>query len=212
MYIPPAFRDDDLGALHAAIGRAGLATLVTATAEGLIGTPLPMLLAPEEGPLGTLYGHVAKANPQARLAAAGEAMVIFAGPDAYVSPGWYASKAAHGRVVPTWNYAAIHVYGAPEFFEAEARLRDVVTRLTERHEAGRAEPWAVSDAPEDFVRRQLRGIVGVRIGIARIDGKRKFSQNQSLADREGVVRGLGASGEPMAAAVAAGIPIGGESA
>ena len=113
MYTPPAFRHDDLAELHAAIRSAGLATLVTATAEGLIGTPLPLILAADEGPFGTLYGHIARANPQATLPPVGEAMAIFAGPDAYVSPGWYPSKAEHGRVVPTWNYAAIHAYGDP---------------------------------------------------------------------------------------------------
>ncbi len=117
MYTPPAFRDDDRASIHAGIEAAGLATLVTMTEEGLVGTPLPFLLSPDEGPLGTLYGHVAKANPQWRLAPVGEALAIFAGPDAYISPGWYATKAEHGRVVPTWNYAAVHAYGVPEFFE-----------------------------------------------------------------------------------------------
>jgi transcriptional regulator len=208
MYTPPAFRDDDRASIHALIGAAGLATLVTMTEEGLIGTPLPFFLVPDEGPLGTLYGHVARANPQWRLTPQGEALAIFAGPDAYVSPGWYATKAEHGRVVPTWNYAAVHAYGAPEFFDDPARLRGVVVRLTERHESGRAEPWAVDDAPEAFVKAQLRGIVGVRLPVARLEGKRKFSQNRSAADRAGVVRGLRAEGQPAALAVADRVPLG----
>ena len=163
MYTPPAFREDDIGAMHAAIRSAGLATLVTATGEGLMATPLPLILDAGEGPLGTLYGHVARPNPQGRLAAIGEALAIFAGPDAYVSPGWYASKAEHGRVVPTWNYAAVHAYGPAEFYDDPARLHAHVSRLSDRHEAGRAAPWAVSDAPAGYIAGQLRGIIGVRI-------------------------------------------------
>jgi transcriptional regulator len=207
MYTPPAFRDDDRASIHAMIRAAGLATLVTATEEGLIGTPLPVLLEADEGPLGTLYGHVARANPQARLAPAGAAMVIFAGPDAYVSPGWYPSKAEHGRVVPTWNYAAVHAYGPAEFFDDADRLHAVVRRLTERHEAGRAAPWQVGDAPEAFVRAQLKGITGIRIPITRLDGKRKFSQNRSAADRAGVAEGLAESDDPAARAVGAAVPL-----
>lgn len=138
-------------------------------------------------------------GPQWREPAVGEALAIFAGPDAYVSPGWYATKAEHGRVVPTWNYAAVHAYGVAEFFEDAGRLRDVVAGLTTRHEAGRAAPWAVDDAPEPFVQAQLKGIVGVRLALSRVEGKRKFSQNRSAADRAGVVAGLRAEGADAAA-------------
>lgn len=196
MYVPPAFRMDDLPELHRQMRDVRLATLVTATEAGLLATPLPLFLAAEEGPLGTLHGHLARANPQWRQAVRGEAMVLFAGPDAYVSPGWYATKQETGRVVPTWNYVAVHAYGAPEFFEDEDRLRDVVTRLTELHEAPRSEPWAVTDAPEPYIRSQLRGIVGLRLPIARLEGKRKMSQNRSGADRVGVAAGLAASDRP----------------
>lgn len=196
MYVPPAFRDDDLPGLHAAMRAAGLATLVTATAEGLQATPLPLLLAADEGPFGTLYGHLARANRQASLPVIGEAMALFAGPDAYVSPNWYPSKAEHGRVVPTWNYAAIHAYGRAEFYDDPERLRAHVAALTDRHEAGRATPWDVGDAPEAFVRGQLRGIVGLRLPIARIDGKAKFSQNRSAEDRAGAAAGLRDAGRP----------------
>ncbi len=196
MYVPPAFRMEDLPDLHRAMRAARLATVVTSTAEGLLATPLPLLLDPEEGPLGTLYGHLARANPQATSPALGEALAIFAGPDAYVSPAWYATKREHGRVVPTWNYVAVHARGVPEFFEEEHRLLDVVSRLTDHHEAGRADPWAVSDAPARFVQGQLRGIVGLRLPIARLEGKRKMSQNRSAEDRRGVAAGLGASDRP----------------
>lgn len=193
MYTPPAFREDDPAVLRAIMREARLATLVTATAEGLVATPLPLFLDPDEGELGTIYGHLARANRQWTLVPAGEALAIFSGPDAYVSPSFYPSKQEHGKVVPTWNYAAVHVYGPVEFFEEEARLRDAVTRLTDLYEHPRSDPWAVTDAPERFVDAQLRGIVGVRLPIARIEGKRKMSQNRPAADREGVVAGLGAS-------------------
>ncbi len=212
MYTPPAFRDDDRTSLHDAIRSVGLATLVTHTPAGLVATPLPLLLEPDEGPLGTLYGHVARANPQAALPATCDALVIFPGPDAYVSPGWYPSKAEHGRVVPTWNYAAVHASGPAEFFEEAGRLHDVVTRLTDHHEASRPAPWAVTDAPERYISGQLRGITGVRIAIARLEGKRKFSQNRGEADREGVALGLLATGDPASRAVAALIPRSGDPA
>lgn len=196
MYVPDHFREDDLPALHAAIAAARLATLVTATAEGLMATPLPLLLAAEEGPLGTLYGHLARANPQGRLAPAGEALVAFAGPEAYVSPSWSPSKAEAHKVVPTWNYVAVHAHGPLEVFDDAARLRDLLARLTARHEAGRAEPWSLADAPEDYIAAMLRGIVGVRVPISRLEGKIKMSQNKSAADRAGIAAGLAASADP----------------
>lgn len=193
MYTPPAFREDDSAALAAIMREAGLATLVTATEEGLVATPLPFILDENEGAFGTLYGHVAKANRQWQLAPAGEALAIFAGPDAYVTPSWYASKREHGKVVPTWNYVAVHAHGPIAFFEDAERLREIVTRLTLRHESARAEPWAVTDAPDRFIDAQLRGIVGLRLPITRLFGKRKMSQNRPEADRAGVVEGLAAS-------------------
>jgi transcriptional regulator len=206
MYIPPAFQEDDIASVHAAIRAARLATLITATKEGMIGTPLPMILDATEGPHGTLYGHVARANPQWKLAPVGNAMAVFMGPDAYVTPSWYATKRETGKVVPTWNYIAVHVYGPVEFFEDASRLRDIVTRLTNLHETPRAEPWAVTDAPEEFIKSQLRGIVGLRMPITRIDGKRKMSQNRSAEDRAGVVDGLAASDDATDRAVADLIP------
>ena len=206
MYVPPAFREDDLATQHATMREARLANFVTATAEGLVATPLPLLIAPEEGPYGTLYGHLARANPQWKSPPTGDAMALFMGPDAYVSPAWYPSKIEHQKVVPTWNYVAVHAYGPVEFFHDADRLLDVVTRLTDLHERPRAEPWAVIDAPAAFVRAQLRGIVGLRMPIARIDGKRKMSQNRSAADRAGVAAGLAASDRASDRAAAALIP------
>ncbi|HEY1247281.1 MAG TPA: FMN-binding negative transcriptional regulator [Hyphomicrobiaceae bacterium] len=206
MYVPPAFRDDDRASLHATMRAARLCSFVTATADGLIATPLPILLDDTEGAHGVLYGHVARANPQWRSAPVAEAMAIFMGPDAYITPSWYATKQETGKVVPTWNYIAVHAYGPVEFFEDAARLLDVVTRLTELHEGPRADPWAVTDAPADFVRAQLRGIVGLRMPLARIEGKRKMSQNRSAEDRARVTAGLAASERPSDRAVATLIP------
>ncbi len=206
MYTPPAFREDDPAILHAVIRAARLAVLVSAAPDG--GAPeathLPLLLEAAEGPRGTLYGHVAKANPQWRaLAAGGPARAIFAGPEAYVSPSLYASKAEHGKVVPTWNYVAVHAIGPVEVIEDAARLHALVSRLTDHHEGPRADPWAVTDAPEAFVAGQLKGIVGLVLRIETLIGKRKLSQNRSETDRAGVVQGLSASDEPADRAAAA---------
>ena len=207
MYVPPLFKEDRIDVLHDAIRRTGLATLVTLTADGLIASHVPMLLDPDPAPYGTLIGHVARPNPQAR-GAIGEALAIFQGPEAYITPSWYATKRATGKVVPTWNYVAIHAYGTVEFFDDRERLRDVVTRLTERQEMPRAEPWAVTDAPADFTDGMLKGIVGFALPITRLEGKWKMSQNRPAEDRAGVVEGLQADGredvgaDPEVAAIA----------
>jgi transcriptional regulator len=204
MYNPPAFREDDPERLAEIIRAARLALLVSAAVDGGVpeATHLPMTLV-EEGPHGTLVGHVAKANPHWRaLAAAGAARAIFAGPEAYVSPSLYASKREHGRVVPTWNYVAVHAIGPVEIIEDATRLHAIVSSLTDRHEASRAEPWAVSDAPEAFVAGQLKGIVGVVLRIETLIGKRKLSQNRAEPDRAGVLAGLSASDDPADRAVA----------
>src|SRR5262245_25757696 len=165
MYTPPAFRNDDQESLRATIRAARLANFVTATAEGPLATPLPLYLDESEGEHGVIYGHLAKANPQCRVPPLGDGLAIFMGPDAYVTPSWYASKQETGKVVPTWNYVAVHVYGPVEFFDDRDRLLEAVRHLTELHESERASPWAVSDAPPDFVQAQLRGIVGLRMPI-----------------------------------------------
>jgi transcriptional regulator len=202
LYVPPLFKEDRIDVLHAAIRQSRLGTLVTLTADGLIASHVPMLLDPEPSPYGTLLGHVARPNPQARGAVAGvQALAIFQGPDAYVTPSWYATKRETGKVVPTWNYVAIHAYGQVEFFDATDRLRAIVTGLTEREETGRAEPWAVSDAPAGYVEGMLKGIVGFALPIARLEGKWKMSQNRPAADRAGVVGGLEAEGRKDVAAL-----------
>lgn len=193
LYCPPHFREDDPERLREAIHRAGLAFLVTATAEGPFVTPLPLLLVDEGEGYGTLYGHLAKANPQWRVPPVGDALALFPGPDAYVSPSWYPSKTEHGRVVPTWNYTLVCAAGPVAFFDDPKRLLDVVSRLTDRHEGARDRPWSVDDAPPDFVRAQLRGIVGVRLSVTRLVGKRKLGQNRTPADRAGVAAALAQS-------------------
>jgi transcriptional regulator len=198
MYNPPLFKEDRIEVMHEAIRAAGLATLVTNTAGGLIASHVPMLLDPEPAPWGTLIGHLARPNPQAR-GAIGEGLAIFQGPDAYITPSWYATKRESGKVVPTWNYVAIHAYGAVEFFPDPQRLREVVTRLTARHEAGRAQPWAVTDAPPDFIDGMLKGIVGFAMPITRLEGKWKMSQNRPAEDRAGVISGLQAEQRPEVA-------------
>jgi transcriptional regulator len=206
VYTPPAFRDDDLTSMHATMRAARLSNLVTATSAGLIATPLPFVLDETEGEHGVLYGHVAKANPQWKAAPIGETMAIFMGPDAYITPSWYATKRETGKVVPTWNYVAVHAYGPVEFFDDPDRLLDAVTRLTNLYERARAAPWSVSDAPAEFIAAQLRGIVGVRLPITRLEGKRKMSQNRNAADRSGVAAGLAESDRATDRAVADLIP------
>jgi transcriptional regulator len=189
VYIPPMFKEDRIEPLLDAIRGTGLALLVTQTKDGLIASHVPMLLDPDPAPYGTLIGHLARPNPQAR-GSVGEALAIFQGPDAYVTPSWYETKRQTGKVVPTWNYVAIHAYGPVEFFDDPQRLRAVVTRLTERQEAPRTDPWAVSDAPADFIDVMLKGIVGFALPIARLEGKWKMSQNRPAEDRAGVAAGL----------------------
>ena len=193
MYTPPAFRDDDIASVHAAMRAARLAHLVTSTANGLFATPLPLFLDENEGEHGVLYGHLAKANPQWRSEPLGEGLALFMGPEAYVSPSWYATKRESGKVVPTWNYVAVEARGPVEFFDDAARLLAVVTRLTNLHEGQRSAPWAVEDAPADFIASQLRGIVGIRMIVTELTGKRKMSQNRNEVDRRGVRDGLSTS-------------------
>ena len=193
MYVPPLFKEDRIDVLHDAIRRTGLATLVTLSQDGLIASHVPMLLDADQAPYGTLVGHLARPNPQAR-GAIGGALAIFQGPEVYITPSWYATKRATGKVVPTWNYVAIHAYGTVQFFDDRDRLREVVTRLTERQETPRAEPWAVTDAPADFTQGMLNGIVGFALPIARLEGKWKMTQNRPAEDRAGVIAGLTAEG------------------
>jgi transcriptional regulator len=202
MYNPPAFQMTETDAIHAVMRQARVANFVTATAEGLMASLLPMIVDPSEGVHGVLYAHLARANPQWKATPAADGLAIFMGPDAYVTPSWYATKRETGKVVPTWNYVSVHASGPVEFFEDTSRLLDVVARLTQLHEGPRPQPWAVSDAPEPYIQSQLRGIVGVRMVIRRLEGKSKMSQNRSAEDRAGVAAGLAES--PSAVERAAG--------
>jgi transcriptional regulator len=197
MYLPPAFREDDLPTIHAEMRKIQLATLVTATANCLVATHLPLMLDSAAGEYGTLYGHVARGNTQWRESLPEmEGLAIFTASDAYVTPNWYPSKQETGRVVPTWMYAAIHAYGKVRFIDDAEWLRNFVTRLTDKHEANNAQPWKVTDAPPAYVDAQLARIIGVELPISRVEGKWKFDQRSSEQDRSGVLAGLEASGTP----------------
>jgi len=202
MYTPAAFREDRPEILHPLIRGARLATLVSNGADGVPEvTHVPLSLTAD----GTrLIGHLARANPHAQaLAQAGRAVAIFHGPEAYVSPNWYPGKAEHHKVVPTWNYEAVHAAGPVEMVEDPAALHAIVSELTREKEAAQPRPWAVADAPEPFVAGQLRAIIGLVLRIETLIGKRKLSQNRSAADREGATAGLAASADPRDQAVAA---------
>jgi transcriptional regulator len=195
MYVPAHFAEDRIPVLHDAIRASGLATLVTMTGDGLIASHVPLLLSPEPAPYGTLIGHLARPNPQGK-GAIGEALAIFQGPEGYITPSYYETKRETGKVVPTWNYTAIHAYGTLRFFNDRPQLLDIVTRLTNRHEGDRAAPWAVTDAPADFVQGMLNGIIGFELVITKLQGKWKMSQNRPMADRTGVIDGLREDGRP----------------
>jgi len=200
MYIPTYNRIDDEAEIRRLVVHARSAEFITVDSDGYpVSTLLPILW---EG--GTVIAHMAKANPQWKTISAGDpALLICSGPEAYISPSWYAAKAEHGRVVPTWNYSAVHLSGTVTVHEDRDWLRDVVTRLTATHEQGRPEPWQPSDAPQRYIEGQLGGIVGLEISVTRIEGKSKLSQNRSEADRRGVVTGLRDEKDDAAAQVAA---------
>jgi transcriptional regulator len=203
MYLPKDFKEERVHVLHEAIRQARLGTLITLGPDGMEASHVPMLVDPEPAPFGTLKGHIARANPQWRRASSEvQALAIFLGPDAYITPAWYETKRQSGKVVPTWNYVAIHAYGPLTFYEDADRLLALVTELTETHEAGRAQPWAVSDAPKDFIAGMLKAIVGFELPIARLEGKWKMSQNRPAADRAGTIAGLTTEGDEKEVAVA----------
>ncbi len=203
MYQPPHFREDDPEIQHGLIRAYPLGLLVTAGPQGLMANPIPFLIDPQEGERGRLRAHLARANPQWRdLSASGECLVVFQGPQDYVTPSWYATKRETGKVVPTWNYATVHVSGRACVIQDQQWLRRQIDDLTRLREAARAEPWEVDDAPAPFVAAQIKGIVGIEIAIDRIEGKWKVSQNRPEADREGVAAGLAGQGEGSAAMAA----------
>jgi transcriptional regulator len=197
MYVPPHFREDDLAEIHAVIGESRLCTLVSFGPNGLRASHVPMRLEVEPGELGTLVCHLARANDQWHdLKAGGEALAIVVGPEAYVSPSAYATKRKTGKVVPTWNYVAVHAYGVPTVIESASELHELVEGLTDVRERTRAKAWKVSDAPEPFIASQLNAIVGVSLAVTRYDAKWKMSQNRTPEDMRGVVEDLSASDVP----------------
>jgi transcriptional regulator len=203
MYIPSHFREERLDVIQALIRRHSLATLVTMSPGGLTANHIPMLLDPAPAPHGTLRGHVARANPVWRETDTGiAALAIFSGPDVYISPSWYEAKRETGKVVPTWNYAAVHAYGKLELFHDPERLRDLVRALTDVNEVEFEHPWSIDDAPADYVDNLLNSIVGIEIRIERLEGKWKMSQNRTDADRRNVAETLENSGSEAATEIA----------
>ena len=208
MYIPAHFAPD-AALVDELLHNHGAADLVTVTEQGLVATMLPFIYVPpgeastggprSAGQHGALHGHLARNNDQWKRLAAGESLAIVRGPDAYISPGWYASKVEHGRVVPTWNYVTAHVYGRLVVHDDPVWTEDLVRRLTGKHEAHRDHPWSVDDAPRAFIEGQLRAIVGIELEITRIEAKAKLSQNRPEADVEGVIAGLRERGDKASA-------------
>ncbi len=204
MYLPKHFEQPDAEAIARLLAAHPLATLAWHSAAGLSAEHLPLLWdrGPADGAHGTLRGHVARANPVWREAAGSEMLAVFSGPQAYVTPSWYPSKAANAKVVPTWNYAVAHLRGRLRVTEDAAWLRALVGRLTDTHEAARAQRWQVDDAPADYIEQMLRAIVGIEIEVTSLQGKWKLSQNRSAADRAGVAAGLEALDSDAARAMA----------
>lgn len=204
MYEPSHFKVEDRDALHSVIRAHPLASLVTAGEGGLIANPVPFVLHPDEGNHGVLRAHLARPNAQWKAIAAGaEVLVIFTGVDRYITPAWYAAKREHGKVVPTWNYVTVQARGPARAIEDPVWLRAQLESLTRQQELPRAEPWAVADAPENFIAAQTRGIVGIEIEIASLVGKFKLSQNRQEPDKLGVLKGLSADPESDSQAMAA---------
>jgi transcriptional regulator len=192
MYLPKHFEQPDHDAMARLLAAHPLATLAWNSADGPTAEHLPLMWerGAGDGPLGTLRGHVARANPVWREAAGAPVLAAFQGPQAYITPSWYPSKAASAKVVPTWNYAVVHAHGTLRVTEDAAWLRALVGRLTDVHEASRAHRWQVDDAPADYIEQMLRAIVGIEIELVSLQGKWKVSQNRSAADRAGVAAGL----------------------
>ncbi|GGV10198.1 transcriptional regulator [Streptomyces filipinensis] len=204
MYVPKHFVPGE-DAVRDLLAHHGASDLVTMTPRGLLSTLLPFEYDPDAGEHGALIGHMARANDQWREPVQGEAMVIVRGPEAYITPTWYATKREHHRVVPTWNYMAAHVYGQLVVHDDPAWIEAQMRRLTDRHEAGSDEPWSVDQAPARYIAGRLRAVVGVELLISRVEAKSKLSQNQPRENVEGVVAGLIARGQAGDTAVAAAV-------
>ena len=199
MYIPAPFSGTDAD-VEELLSNANAADLITSTRDGLLATYLPMIYDADAGPHGSLLVHLARNNEQWKVPPIGEAMAIVRGPDAYITPSWYASKREHGRVVPTWNYVTAHVYGEVIVHDDPIWVAAMVRQLTDRHEQGREHPWSVDDAPAKYLTGQLRAIVGVQLVISRVEAKFKLSQNRPDADIDGVIAGLRTAGEEATSA------------
>lgn len=213
MYVPEHFEETNVGVLHYLIGEHPLGALVTVTGQGLDANHIPFLIHAEPAPYGTLHGHVARANPLWRDHAAEHpsenlhvptlnALVIFQGPQAFVSPSWYPTKQETGKVVPTWNYVVVHAHGRLRVIDDPVWVRSHLEELTGRHEGRRAAPWKVTDAPAEYIDKMVGAVVGIEIPVARLVGKWKVSQNRPPRDRDGVVQGLVREGSPEASAMA----------
>jgi transcriptional regulator len=203
MYLPKHFEETDVGVLHQLVRAQPFGALVTLTPNGLDANHIPFLVHADPSPYGTLHGHVARANPLWRDFSPGvQALVIFQGPQTFISPAWYPSKQETAKVVPTWNYVVVHAHGHLRVIDDPAWVRAHVEELTNRHEAERPVPWKVTDAPADYLQKMVGAIVGLEIPIARLVGKWKVSQNRPPRDREGVVEGLTREGTDPAAAMA----------
>lgn len=191
MYVPPLHRLDDPSSLFSLMESHPLGAWVCGSRQGLMANHLPFLVDRGRGPLGTLVGHVSRANEVWRgLGPDTPSVVMFQGPQAYITPGWYPGKAEHGEVVPTWNYVVAHAHGVARVIDDRDRLLDLLHRLTDQHEEGRQTPWSVGHAPAAYIDRLINGIVGIEIPIHRLEGKLKASQDEALQDRIGTVRGL----------------------
>lgn len=203
MCVNPLHRFTDREALHALLRSHPLGAWVCQGREGLVANHLPFFLDRDRGPLGTLIGHVARANTVWReLGPATPSVVMFQGAQSYITPGWYPGKAEHGRVVPTWNYVVAHAHGVARIVEDRDWLLDMLNRLTDVHEARQTAPWRVADAPASFIDQMLRAVVGIEIPIDRLEGKLKASQDEALEDRLGTVRGLRAASGSEAGSMA----------
>lgn len=203
MYCPAHFEEDRPEVLRALMARYPLATVIRTAADGLVADHIPLLHREDGSRFGLLIGHVARANPLWRVAPTEELLLVFQGAQGYVSPNWYASKAVDGRVVPTWNYAVVHVHGQLRAIEDAAGIMGIVTALTDTHEASQPHPWQVGDAPAEHTARLVGNIVGIEFRITRMSGKWKVSQNQPAANRASLVQALEASGGSEAATMAA---------
>jgi len=203
LYLPAHFKESRIEVLHALMRAHPLAALITVCDSGLVANHIPVETLSEPAPHGLIRGHIARANPLWReYRPDTEVLAIFQGPQAYISPSFYPSKQLTGEVVPTWNYAVVHAHGTLRFFEDSTWLRALVERLTDGHESVRAQPWKVGDAPTPYIKKMLSAIVGFEFTVARLTGKWKISQNHTVANRQGVVRGLNATGDPDSVEIA----------